>query len=720
MATKVGSIEYEVKSINLAELKRSLAEADKLFEQSYKNQSNKARQSSKDISSTSSKDAQARVDAVKREAEQTARTISSYTPQIQKQFLTVERANNQVTSATIRAQNAIQKYGSDSIQASKATTSLSIAVQNQAQQQNRLQSMIDGSSSSTGRFSNAMTKAGAVAGATAAVLITVLNKALDMVTQSVGAAVNRIDTLNNAPKVMQNLGFSAEESARATQKLDKGIRGLPTALDSATSSLLAIASASGKSLDYATDLTLAFNNMALAGGKGPAEAQRALTQFTQALGRGKFEMQDFNTLAEVMPAQLSQVAKTLLGASANSRTLGTALSDGTLTIEQFNDEVIRLNKTGGSNFASFEDQAKDATNGISTSFSNMQTAITRGVGAIIEAIGSKEISDFATGTGKAMEIALKGIAAGAKILSDMIKLVMDWLRPFLDYITQNKNVMEVLKTTLLVIGGILAGAVLAAIILVVGAVTVLTFAIDLLVKAFTWVMEAGIAAWNGIVGAWNGAVSFFTSIWNGIQNIFKSVGSWFVGVFSSAYNGIVGIFSRLGNFFSGVWNGIVGIFSRVGTTIGNAIGGAFRASMNGIISFVENTVNNIIRTINSVAQGIDSALPGDQSAFRVGEVQFPRFADGGFTGRGGKYEPAGIVHRGEYVLPKEQVNQTTGMPDWNKIGGGGQTIQVTVNVPNGVFVANKSDKRQFANEIGKLINETVKAKTGTTGIAGIA
>lgn len=31
------------------------------------------------------------------------------------------------------------------------------------------------------------------------------------------------------------------------------------------------------------------------------------------------------------------------------------------------------------------------------------------------------------------------------------------------------------------------------------------------------------------------------------------------------------------------------------------------------------------------------------------------FADGGYTGRGGKYEPAGIVHRGEYVLPQEVV-----------------------------------------------------------------
>ena len=39
------------------------------------------------------------------------------------------------------------------------------------------------------------------------------------------------------------------------------------------------------------------------------------------------------------------------------------------------------------------------------------------------------------------------------------------------------------------------------------------------------------------------------------------------------------------------------------------------------------------------------------------------FAKGGFTGRGGKYDPAGIVHRGEYVVPKQYVNQSTGMPD---------------------------------------------------------
>lgn len=44
------------------------------------------------------------------------------------------------------------------------------------------------------------------------------------------------------------------------------------------------------------------------------------------------------------------------------------------------------------------------------------------------------------------------------------------------------------------------------------------------------------------------------------------------------------------------------------------------------------------------------------------------FAQGGFTGRGGKYEPAGVVHRGEYVVPKEQVNQRTGLPYADAMG----------------------------------------------------
>jgi phage-related minor tail protein len=35
----------------------------------------------------------------------------------------------------------------------------------------------------------------------------------------------------------------------------------------------------------------------------------------------------------------------------------------------------------------------------------------------------------------------------------------------------------------------------------------------------------------------------------------------------------------------------------------------------------------------------------------------PGFAAGGYTGPGGKYEPAGIVHRGEYVMSKRATDR---------------------------------------------------------------
>ena len=52
-------------------------------------------------------------------------------------------------------------------------------------------------------------------------------------------------------------------------------------------------------------------------------------------------------------------------------------------------------------------------------------------------------------------------------------------------------------------------------------------------------------------------------------------------------------------------------------------------------------------TVNTVQQGASSA---------AGAV--PGFAGGGYTGPGGKFQPAGIVHAGEYVLRREVVRQS--------------------------------------------------------------
>ena len=98
-----------------------------------------------------------------------------------------------------------------------------------------------------------------------------------------------------------------------------------------------------------------------------------------------------------------------------------------------------------------------------------------------------------------------------------------------------------------------------------------------------------------------------------------------------------------------------------------------------------------------------------------GTIHTAKFSDGGFTGQGGKLEPAGIVHRGEYVLPKEMVNQATGKP---KEGIGGTNVTVNLSL-SGVMTSTRADERMIATRMAKLINEAVQAKTGSKAIQGI-
>jgi len=66
--------------------------------------------------------------------------------------------------------------------------------------------------------------------------------------------------------------------------------------------------------------------------------------------------------------------------------------------------------------------------------------------------------------------------------------------------------------------------------------------------------------------------------------------------------------------------------------------------------------------INSAtaAIGVASVLAQTLKEFSSGSAK--GHAEGGYTGAGGKYEPAGIVHKGEYVIPQEGVNNPALLP----------------------------------------------------------
>lgn len=235
-------------------------------------------------------------------------------------------------------------------------------------------------------------KVGAVAG----IASNVFGKVASVVTSSLGSAIDRADQMNNFPKVMKNLGYSSEDAAASIRKITNALDGLPTTSSAMTGMVQQLAPLTSN-LDEATDIALAFNNAMLAGGASTMEQENALTQYTQMLSAGKVDMQAWRSIQAAMPGQLNQVAEAMLGAGKNSNDLYEAMKNGSISFDDFNKKVMELNQNGFGKYASFAQQAKDATQGIGTAMENVQNRVAKAVQKVIEAVGVENIAGAING-----------------------------------------------------------------------------------------------------------------------------------------------------------------------------------------------------------------------------------------------------------------------------------------------------------------------------------
>lgn len=232
---------------------------------------------------------------------------------------------------------------------------------------------------------------GGATGAIMGIVSSVTSRALDAISGSIASAVNRVDTIANFPKIMQSIGYSADDARTTIERLSAGIDGLPTSLDAIVGSVQKIAPVSG-SLATATDVALAFNNALLAGGKSQEVMNSAFEQYSQMLSTGRVDMQSWKILAQAMPGQLNQIAKALLGANANQADLYKAMQSGAITFDQFNNAIVSLNNEGLPGYASFAEQARISTESIGTAWTNVQNRINKAVAKIIDHIGQANIA----------------------------------------------------------------------------------------------------------------------------------------------------------------------------------------------------------------------------------------------------------------------------------------------------------------------------------------
>lgn len=370
----------------------------------------------------------------------------------------------------------------------------------------------------------------------------IVGKAFNLITSNMDSAIKRIDTLNNFPKVMSNLGISSEESTKAIKKLSDGLKGIPTKLDDASLAVQRFTSINND-VNKSTDYFLAFNNALLAGGASAEIQSNALEQLSQMYAVGTVDAQAWRSVQTAMPAQLQQVAESLgYTSTAVGGDFYNAMKSGKISMEAFMNQIVKLNSEGTGQFASFAEQAKSATGGIQTSIDNAKTAVSRGVADIITAVnqglkdnGFGSIADIISDKGKKIENILKTIAAEIPIVIGWINENKDALISLSEILMAVVGAYQVYKTTLLIIKGIqIAQSVFNTVSAFVSLIPAIKSAKDamlllnmafnlnpigIVVTAIGLLIAAFVVLWNKCEGFRN----FWINLWNGIKKTFFTV-----------------------------------------------------------------------------------------------------------------------------------------------------------------------------------------------------
>nr|DAE65978.1 MAG TPA: tail tape measure protein [Caudoviricetes sp.] len=441
----------------------------------------------------------------------------------------------------------------------------------------------------------------------------VVSTAMGAISSSMSGAVSRVDTMNRFPKMMEAMGFSAQDAKSSIDELSKGIDGLPTALDEVVGTTQQLALMNGD-LSKSTKLTLALNDAFLASGSSSADASRGLTQFSQMMSSGKVDMQSWKTLMETMPLGLQKTAEAFGFAGASAKNdLYEALKKGTITFDQFSDKLIELD--GGLN--GFAQLARVNSIGIATSFKNIKTAVVRGVANMIQAFDKAGQVAGLGGIAENLNKVKSAVSAAFNAINGQIgKFVNTAVSTFKKIFNSKslvsletalhsaKTAIEAVKDALS--AGINSGGwIFTAQIAVKTAISVFSNASLAVAKFVNAFAETGAIAnfrmmINNILETVQSVVKKFND-----SDVASGLGTAFGNLVKTASNA----FAELGKSIN--WDNVISTFSTVATTLMNIASAVIPALTKELVAVV-----NIIAAIGSsssfqlLAKGIELVLQG--------------------------------------------------------------------------------------------------------------
>lgn len=458
-----------------------------------------------------------------------------------------------------------------------------------------------------------LAKVGLAAVATAAIAVGAV------ITKNIGGAIRRVDTLNAFPRVLQTLGATADDAQNATTRLSESLQGLPTSLSDGAAGVQKLVAA-GLNVPRATDAFLALNNALIAGGADASDAQIAMDGLVRGISAGEIPTSTLQAILSRLPTVFAALER------SSGKTRDELMKLYSANPQQLIDDLVKLNKDGGGGLASLEDQAREATSGIGTGFSNLDNAIQRGIGSIITAIGSANIANALGNIGRALEQGLNGFSR------------------FIGYLNENQGVLRnvgIIITTILtpalirltaltVVAGVQAliagGRMAAGWLLALGPIGLVIAA----VSGATALIVTNLDTIGNVASfLWSNITSRATSAFNSIIRIFGGIAVFFTQRFNHAWQGIRSAFSGVAGFFTGIYNNIVNRFRSIGTTVGNAIGNAFKGVINTVLRGAVGIVNTFVDSING-AIGALNKVPGVNIG-SLSKLPIPQLAEGGIV-----------------------------------------------------------------------------------------
>lgn len=495
----------------------------------------------------------------------------------------------------------------------------------------------------------------------------IVGKAFNIIASSAGDAVTRIDTLNNATRNFQNMGVKTSVVTKQMEVLKGAIQGLPTPLDSAVSGVQLLTSSMNGDMAGSVQVFKALNDGILGFGGTSEQVTNTITQLSQAFSNGKIDAETWNSMIDSgLGPTLNALAKNM---GMTTGQLKDGLSQGTISVDQFNKGLIDLDKNGGGGIKSLSKIAADGTKGMSTSFANAKTAITRGVADMITGVNDgiagldittplgkiSGIGDIISQAGTVGENALKGLASLIAPTIGAIGTAFQGLATSLGSIDFS-NITKALSGIKLPTIDITPLTNLASSVVPMlssafaslhfdGLVNLANAIIPAVMSGFQaflgWVVPAIQPLLNAFVGLWNAIQPVATIVASILGPAFQVLGSFLGGFVSGvmstltfAFNAVtvaIQVLTPAIGFLAGVFQALSPIISFLAGILGTVLGAGIRTlvatfrtggagitgvwnALKSIIQGGANVMKSIITTVGNIIKSVASVFRGSGSS----------------------------------------------------------------------------------------------------------